>query len=71
MMRSLAVWAVGLTLAVSAAPSADTIKVCDYLYEKYPSFVAYDTLGPSALKTVQNASVYTVSHLNTTAVQGP
>lgn len=45
----------------SAAPTADTLAVCDYLYANYPKFLAYDTLGPDALKTAANASQYSVS----------
>jgi hypothetical protein len=59
-MQCLALLATFLAVA-SAAPSADTVQVCDYLFKKYPNFVAYDTLGSSALKTIGNASVYSVS----------
>lgn len=48
-----------LLALASAAPSPDTLKVCDYLYEKYPNYIAYDPLGASGLKTAANASLWT------------
>ncbi|KJY01491.1 FAD-binding domain-containing protein [Zymoseptoria brevis] len=57
-MQYLALLA-GLLASTAAVPTSDTLKVCDYLYQKYPNFLAYDTLGLSALKTVANASQYT------------
>lgn len=59
-MQYLALLA-GLLASAAAVPTSDTLKICDYLYQKYPNFLAYDTLGLSALKTVANASQYTVS----------
>lgn len=49
----------GLVALATAAPSADTTKVCDYLHKTYPQYMAYDTLGPEALESAANASVYT------------
>ncbi|USW57786.1 Putative berberine/berberine, FAD-binding domain, PCMH-type, FAD-binding, type PCMH, subdomain 2 [Septoria linicola] len=49
----------GLVALASAAPSADTLAVCNYLYNKYPRFIAYDPLGLNALRTVGNASLWT------------
>lgn len=47
-------------LALGAASNiTDTHTVCNYLYKKYPQYFAWDTLGPDALETVYNASVYT------------
>lgn len=47
-----------LVALASAAPSADTLAVCDYLYTKYSQYIAYNPLGQGALKTVGNASEY-------------
>ncbi|KAK5125234.1 hypothetical protein LTR85_000910 [Meristemomyces frigidus] len=47
-------------LALGAASNTtDTHAVCNYLYNKYPKFLAWDTTGPDALETAYNASVYT------------
>ncbi|KAK4500372.1 hypothetical protein PRZ48_008561 [Zasmidium cellare] len=48
-----------LVALATAAPNADTVKVCDYLHKTYPKFMAYDTLGAEALQSAANASVYT------------
>jgi hypothetical protein len=50
-----------LVAIATAAPTEDTLAVCDYLHEQYPQFLAYNTLGPRALETVANASLYSVS----------
>ena len=45
--------------ALAAADAkSDTKAVCKYLYNKYPKYFAWDTLGPNALQTAYNASVY-------------
>ncbi|KAF2166650.1 hypothetical protein M409DRAFT_66628 [Zasmidium cellare ATCC 36951] len=48
-----------LVVLATAAPNADTVKVCDYLHKTYPQYMAYDTLGTEALNSAYNASVYT------------
>ncbi|RMY87589.1 hypothetical protein D0861_05260 [Hortaea werneckii] len=46
-------------LALAAADAkSDTNAVCEYLYDKYPKYFAWDTLGPHALQTLSNASTY-------------
>lgn len=53
-----------LVALATAAPSADTMKVCDYLHKTYPQYMAYDTLGAEALNSAYNASVYTQINTN-------
>ncbi|OQO03643.1 hypothetical protein B0A48_10308 [Cryoendolithus antarcticus] len=43
----------------SAAPSVDTLAVCNYLYKSYPQYVAYDPQGVNGLRTLANASLWT------------
>lgn len=54
MLLSLAV--AGLVALANAVPTADTLKVCDYLYNTYPRYMAYDPLSINALRTAANAS---------------
>lgn len=42
----------------TAVPTLDTLRVCDQLYKQYPDYMAYDPLGPEAIKTVKNAHIY-------------
>ncbi|GIZ49729.1 hypothetical protein CKM354_001275600 [Cercospora kikuchii] len=54
MLLSLAV--AGLVALANAVPTADTLKVCDHLYNTYPRYMAYDPLSINALRTAANAS---------------
>lgn len=53
----------GLVALASAAPTADTLAVCNYLYNKYPRYIAYDPLGTNALRTANNASLWTQTNM--------
>lgn len=51
--------AASLLAVANAVPTADTLAVCDYLFQTYPKYMAYDPLGPRALRTAANATQWT------------
>ena len=56
-MEIIALW-FALVAFASAAVTSDTIAVCNHLFQTYPKYLAWDPLGPHALQTIFNASVY-------------
>ncbi|KXT14138.1 hypothetical protein AC579_104 [Pseudocercospora musae] len=36
----------------------ETTTACEDLYARYPQFLAYDSVGPSAIKIALNATIY-------------
>lgn len=49
----------GLPLAcANIVPTADTLRACTALHDKYLSKLAFDPLGPSGIKSIANANVY-------------
>lgn len=49
----------GLPALLAATPTQETIKVCMYLYKKYPQYLAFNPTGAYSLLTLDNAATWT------------
>ncbi|KAF7194458.1 FAD-dependent monooxygenase CTB5 [Pseudocercospora fuligena] len=60
----LTILAIGTILTyVAAVPNIETTTACDELYARYPQHLAYDPVGPSAIKTALNAMSYASTNM--------